>query len=91
MGESPEGSQLDRIDANGSYCKENCRWTDQKTNTRNRTITFKVNGIPFAQIAEEAEVGYYRLFHQFVTKHLPLDIAIANAKALEAGRQACTV
>jgi len=41
------GLTLDRIDVNGNYCKENCRWAtkkEQSVNTRrNRHITF--NGL----------------------------------------------
>lgn len=44
MGQRPEGSSLDRLDPNGDYCLQNCRWatpTEQANNRRNsRLITF---------------------------------------------------
>ena len=36
MKESPPRFQIDRIDNNGDYCKENCRWVTSKVNNRNR-------------------------------------------------------
>jgi hypothetical protein len=36
MGICPDGYQIDRIDNNKGYCKENCRWTTRKINSRNR-------------------------------------------------------
>lgn len=36
MGKCPKKYQIDRIDNNKGYCKENCRWTTRTVNSRNR-------------------------------------------------------
>ena len=46
MGPKPEGMSLDRIDPNGNYCKENCRWADLLTqnNNRRKHLRFEYKG-----------------------------------------------
>jgi len=37
MGECPNGMQIDRINNDGNYTKENCQWADVITQARNRS------------------------------------------------------
>jgi hypothetical protein len=56
------GLQIDRIDNDKDYCKENCRWTTRKVNGRNKrnnkmvTIDGKTQCV--AAWAEEAGLTY---------------------------------
>ena len=60
-----DGLTLDRIDPNGDYCKENCRWVTQKVQQRNRRNNAVVNSVygamTIAELAELTGIKYQTL------------------------------
>lgn len=58
MGERLPGMTIERIENNGPYSPENCKWADRKTQQRNRRVTRKVciDGVEFLAV-ELAEIS----------------------------------
>lgn len=59
---------IDRIDVNGDYCPENCRWsttTEQMNNmTRNRIISFCGKSMTMSEWARELGISYSTMNHR---------------------------
>ena len=72
MGHHPDGMTLDRIDNDGPYSPDNCRWADSRTQSNNRRtckqVTFKGQTLTVAQWARKLDMPHAtiwgRLFKQ---------------------------
>ena len=68
MGEPPAEMSLDRIDNNGDYSPENCRWTDWKTQQRNKRnahlITYQGETKSLAEWADHLGISRGKLHNR---------------------------
>ena len=66
MGECPDGMELDRIDNNQGYSKENCRWVTHRDNSRNRgcTLIYKGKQMFHDEIAKNMGIGITTLWRR---------------------------
>lgn len=72
MGERPEGFSIERINVNGDYTPENCKWASNKEQGRNRRnnriLEYQGEKKSLAEWAELLEVKYHTL-HKYLTRH----------------------
>jgi hypothetical protein len=62
MGHPENGESLDRIDVNGNYCRDNCRWANKETQANNcRTNTYyEYNGEKLSETQWSRKLGISR-------------------------------
>lgn len=62
--------ELDRIDVNGAYCKENCRWVTRSKNCRNKrtnnVVEFNGHKKSLADWAEFLDIPYNTIQSRFI-------------------------
>ncbi len=76
MGEKPKGMTLERVDVNGGYSKENCKWAtprEQSLNRRNtRLFTFGGKSMVLTDWAKFLKVKRSTLAQRFYVYKWPL-------------------
>lgn len=77
-----KGLQLDRIDTNGNYCPQNCRFITQKENENNRSdnVIVEYEGVEYtlSQFAEKHSLDYDRLRYLYVQCGVPVKEIFEN-------------
>ena len=68
MGTRADGMTLERIDNNGDYCKENCKWASREEQSLNKRISLRINGVPLLTTCNGDRALYTKLRHIYRTK-----------------------
>lgn len=79
MGEPREGMTLDRVESDGHYYKENCRWATRAEQSLNKrtNVRYEFNGKNLTLPEWERETGIGRMtIHKRLQRGVPLDLAL---------------
>jgi hypothetical protein len=82
MGERPAGTSLDRINNDGNYCPDNCRWTDKYTQAANKQ-NITMPGVTWHKLRSK-----YRARIKVNGKEIHLGLYNSALAALQAREQA---
>jgi hypothetical protein len=77
-------TSIDRIDVNGGYCKENCRWAtvrEQNLNTtRTKRYEYAGKNLTVTEWAEELGINYRIIYARLKHGKMPLDKVFSSNK-----------
>lgn len=81
MGDKPAGLTIDRINNDGDYTPENCKWSTRKQQQRNkrnnRLLTMNEQTLCIAEWAEKTGLGYYAIYHR-LERGWPIEKALTQ-------------
>lgn len=76
-----KGLSIDRIDPNGAYCPENCKWSTrhEQSNNRRNTVMLTCNGRTMALTDWASYLGINRhtLYSRLVKSKMPVERALS--------------
>lgn len=82
MGERPEGGMLDRIDNDGPYSPDNCRWSSRKEQNSNRRNCIYVScdgeRVTLREYCRRKDIRYRPIVKRIQDRGWPVELALTT-------------